>query len=98
MTTMAFPEIEQTETQWTLWGQSVMRSENITVMSGTVTRYRIGTAFEVSASRDGVMVECNNQIHKREDMIALHAIINQAWEDAKRHSGADRFGGKVQPP
>ena len=93
---MAFPDIEQTETEWMIRGRTVMRSENITIMDGMVTRYRIGQGDDqISASRDGVLVTIGWQISTPEDIQTLHTIIDAAWADARRHSREDRFGGKV---
>ncbi len=77
---MPFPEVEKTETQWTLYGKPVMRSEHITIMSGMVTRYYLGDRGEVSASRDGVLVEVPWQITTAEGVQTLHDLIDAAWQ------------------
>lgn len=93
---MAFPTVERTETQWTMHGKPVLRSENITIMSGMVVRYYIGSTSEVSASRDGVLSDVNWQVSTAQDIQTLHDVIDAAWADAQRLSREDRYGGWVR--
>lgn len=91
-----FPDIEQAETQWSIYGATVMRSENVTIMDGVVSRYRVDPNVQVSASRDGVLVKVNWQLSTAEDIQTLHDVIETAWADALRFAREDRFGGRAR--